>query len=303
MNHVEWTSAFSMGDSCCQALEELSLSLDRSEEYQVTSKSNGEALVSVKNALRDRVWKRLQLGKCLRPYPPSPFGKIPNFKGCHIAAKRVAELSEFQAANVIKVNPSLAQMDLRLKIMKSKKKLVVASPALTQMPDLQTEGAASEKDVFCFLLDGNELSPRDLKFAQTKKGSVTLGKPLLTDWKSVGHIDIVVVGAVVVSRNGCRLGKGMGFAELEWAILYELGVVDQSTLVFTTVHEKQIVRDSEMCQSQPFDLPVDVIVTPNRVIRVEPRPKKPDVGILWNEISEEKLDVIPILKFMKDRQK
>ena len=57
----------------------------------------------------------------------------------------------------------------------------------------------------------------------TKKGAKTNGKVLLDDWSEVPDIDLVVVGSVVVSHDGTRLGKGLGFAELEWGILHELG--------------------------------------------------------------------------------
>ena len=45
---------------------------------------------------------------------------------------------------------------------------------------------------------------------------------------------------MAVGVNGVRLGKGLGYAELEWAILVELGVVSERTLVLTTVHEDQV---------------------------------------------------------------
>ena len=56
-------------------------------------------------------------------------------------------------------------------------------------------------------------------------------------------IDLYVVASVAVSTNGVRLGKGRGFAELEWAILKELGLVDADTLVATTVHQAQIIEE------------------------------------------------------------
>jgi 5-formyltetrahydrofolate cyclo-ligase len=46
-----------------------------------------------------------------------------------------------------------------------------------------------------------------------------LGQPLLLDWSGVRAIDVVVVASVAVGLNGVRLGKGLGYAELEWGIL------------------------------------------------------------------------------------
>jgi hypothetical protein len=44
-----------------------------------------------------------------------------------------------------------------------------------------------------------------------------------------------VVGSSCVSPNGSRLGKGEGFAEVEYGILRLLGVVDENTPIVTTV--------------------------------------------------------------------
>ena len=41
-------------------------------------------------------------------------------------------------------------------------------------------------------------------------------------------------------RKACRVGKGEGFADLEWAMMREVGMVDNSTAVCTTVHDLQL---------------------------------------------------------------
>lgn len=61
--------------------------------------------------------------------------------------------------------------------------------------------------------------------------------------------------------TGARLGQGTGFGDLEWAILSELGVVDETTIVATTVHDVQ-VRLLPQYIFQTHDLPVDIICTP-----------------------------------------
>ena len=57
------------------------------------------------------------------------------------------------------------------------------------------------------------------KRASTKAGAARMGEPLLLDWSSVPKVDVVVVASVAVGLNGVRLGKGHGYAELEWGIL------------------------------------------------------------------------------------
>merc|ERR1719369_2013157 len=98
----------------------------------------------------------------------------------------------------------------------------------------------------------------------TKAGAARLGDSVGSVCGSVA--DIVVVGAVVCTREGVRLGKGRGFAELEWGMLWEMGVVNDETLVATTVHDSQIVSslDLPVSSMMRYDLPVDIICTPAR---------------------------------------
>jgi 5-formyltetrahydrofolate cyclo-ligase len=74
--------------------------------------------------------------------------------------------------------------------------------------------------------------------------------------------------------------------------LRELGLVDEDTPVITTVHDLQII-DQEIPMEE-HDLPVDIIVTPMRIIRIERAYRKPK-GIYRDRIDREKLKEIPIL--------
>lgn len=55
-------------------------------------------------------------------------------------------------------------------------------------------------------------------------------------------IDLFVVGCVAVDRCGRRLGKGEGFADLEWAMASSNhgSAVGPDTVVVTTVHDCQV---------------------------------------------------------------
>jgi 5-formyltetrahydrofolate cyclo-ligase len=88
-------------------------------------------------------------------------------------------------------------------------------------------------------------------------------------------------GSSAVSPNGCRLGKGEGFAELEYGILRWMGAIDEKTLVVTTVHDCQVLEAGSIDPAKMLehDVPVDVIVTPTRVIRTNTALPKPP-GIL-----------------------
>ena len=107
-------------------------------------------------------------------------------------------------------------------------------------------------------------------------------------------VDLVVTGCVAVDESGARLGKGGGFSDLELALAAEAGLVDARTVVVTTVHERQVLA-ARVVPTTGHDIHVDVIVTPDRVLRCR-RPrgwKLPDVR--WDELTDDKIAAIPLL--------
>jgi 5-formyltetrahydrofolate cyclo-ligase len=68
--------------------------------------------------------------------------------------------------------------------------------------------------------------------------------------------------------------------------------VTARTPLLTTVHELQVVREAIPMTSH--DVPVDLIVTPERVIRSRGRRAKPR-GIRWDELSEAQVAAMPPL--------
>jgi 5-formyltetrahydrofolate cyclo-ligase len=74
--------------------------------------------------------------------------------------------------------------------------------------------------------------------------------------------------------------------------------VDDKTLVVTTVHDAQVVR--ERIPMTAHDVPLDVIATPTRLIRTRrafPRP----AGLHWEELSDEQIAAMPPLAALRGR--
>lgn len=114
----------------------------------------------------------------------------------------------------------------------------------------------------------------------------------------VPHVDVVVSGSVAVTEQGARIGKGEGYSDLEFAILQGLGVVDETTTVATTVHERQVREDAP--EPDAHDVPMDLVVTPERTIHTEtPYPRPP--GIDWGELSAEQIAEMPVLQRLRPR--
>ncbi|RLG18327.1 hypothetical protein DRN63_01620 [Nanoarchaeota archaeon] len=82
-----------------------------------------------KQKIRERIWKLLEAKGVARfPFPIE--GRIPNFEGSEIAAKRVRELGEWRRAKVILANPDHAQKKVREFALRDGKILLMASPRL-----------------------------------------------------------------------------------------------------------------------------------------------------------------------------
>lgn len=110
---------------------------------------------------------------------------------------------------------------------------------------------------------------------------------------------MVVIGSVVVSRDGYRIGRGNGFADLDIGLLTEIGCITPQTVIATLVHDHQVVDSLPQNLFQKYDTPVDLIVTPTEVIRVGKRLPRPS-GLFWELLSERRLKIVPSLQELKE---
>ena len=236
------------------------------------SKKRGRA--ASKQALREKTWALLTRRRVGR-FPLPLDDRIPNFAGAEQAAERLAGLPAWRAARTIKCNPDAPQRPVRLRALREGKTVYVAVPRL--------------REARCFLrLDPARLPPARLAKAATIGGAAALGVPVAPD--ALPHIDLVVAGSVAVNRRGARVGKGGGYSDLEFALAAELGAVDARTTVVTTVHDLQVVGGA--IPMTAHDVPVDVVVTPTRVLRAR-RPARRPRGIRWEELDAAQLAAMP----------
>src|SRR5207237_9097906 len=207
---------------------------------------------------------------------PGARGRIPNFVGASAAADRLAGLDEWRSARTIKCNPDAPQRYVRLRALREGKIVYMAVPRLRQAR--------------CFW----ELDPRrlrDLRAAASIGGAAKAGRAV--DPRDLPHIDLVVAGSVAASRTGARLGKGGGYSDLEYALCRAVGSIDDRTRISTTVHALQIVRGA--LPETEHDFRVDVIVTPERVLR--PRRSRPQpAGIIAAHLTNEIRESVPALR-------
>jgi 5-formyltetrahydrofolate cyclo-ligase len=63
------------------------------------------------------------------------------------------------------------------------------------------------------------------------------------------------------------------------------------------VHDVQIFDD---IPSEDHDVPLDIIVTPRRIIRTRTKMQRPR-GIIWEKVTDEMLTKMPILHELKEK--
>ena len=261
-----------------------------------------------KQAVREAVWDAFEdTGEARFPFPPH--GRIPNFAGADAACERLCATTEWRAAGTLKCNPDAPQLPVRRAALRAGKTIYVAQPRLRDPdPFLRIDPDVIEAD-----------SDADVDDATTVSGISTHGTPVGPE--DVPHVDLVVAGSVGVTTAGARIGKGEGYSDLEWGVLRELDAVgreaqsasssrakpdDDKTAIATTVHELSVLdgpksavaaaRDDGDSLPAPdrHDVPLDLVVTPERTIRTETAYPRP-TGIDWEKLDAERLEEIPVL--------
>ncbi|MCD6465982.1 5-formyltetrahydrofolate cyclo-ligase [Candidatus Bathyarchaeota archaeon] len=230
-----------------------------------------------KDAIREEIWRLLDESGVSR-FPKPIKGRIPNFEGSEKAADRLISQPEFQNAEVVKINPDSPQAPVRRRALLSGKLLIMPTPKLRKG---------------FLILNPKRLPRKVLAKASTIRGAFKYGS--LSPLSKLPKVDLIVAGSVAVSKDGVRIGKGGGYSEIEYAILRELKLIDEKTPVFTTVHDLQIVEEAP---KDPYDLVVDVIATPSKLLRVERKYPQPE-GVMWEKLGRRRLKEIPVLRELK----
>jgi 5-formyltetrahydrofolate cyclo-ligase len=228
-----------------------------------------------KAAARKAVWDTLKAKKAAR-FPFPPHGRIPNFAGARQAAERLLAHPVFKRVRVLKVNPDSPQSWVRRLALERGITVITPTPRL--------------KGAFRKLDPAKIPRERYAEAASLKRGGAW-GEDVALD--AMPNVDLVVMGSVAVTRDGRRLGKGHGYADLEYALLRELG--NPAVPLATTVHRLQIVQG---LPAEAHDAPLSLIATPQELIEVKRR-RAPPRGIDWKRLPEEALDEMPVLRELR----
>src|SRR5262245_21527577 len=231
---------------------------------------------SDKAAARKAAWDALVEAKAAG-FPFPIHGRIPNFDGAKEAAERLLAHPIFRRVRVIKINPDSPQRWVRALALERNIMVITPTPRL--------KGAFRK-------LDPAKIPKQHYADAATLKRGGSWGEDLALE--ELPKVDLVVVGSVAVTRDGRRLGKGHGYADLEYAILRELG--SPPVPVVTTVHPLQVL---DGFPTEDHDLPISLIATPDDVLEVI-YPTAPPDDMAWDTLPEEALKEMPVLGELRE---
>ncbi|MQT14800.1 5-formyltetrahydrofolate cyclo-ligase [Segnochrobactrum spirostomi] len=236
-----------------------------------------------KASVRERVWSELR--KVAVPDSRFHFDFaefIADFEGSADAVARLTAHPYYREADIVFIAPDNCIEQLRLQALLDGKRVLMTTYSI--------------KRGF-WLLDPAAIAPADYEKAAMLDGMERLGKPVtLDEIAALGSVDYLVTGTGAINHDGVRFGKGHGFFDAEWGILYTLGCIHAGTPAAAVVHDCQLL--DETLHPDVFDTVVDAIFTPTRTIEVSD-PQKPTCGILWDRLDPHMLATIPPLQDLK----
>jgi 5-formyltetrahydrofolate cyclo-ligase len=249
----------------------------------MSNEAKPDAVAEHKSEVRERVWSELRKVAVPDSRFHFDFGEfIADFEGGEAAVQRLVDHRYYRDARFIFITPDNCLDRLRLKALQDGKIVLMTTYSI--------------KRGF-WLLDPATIAPELYLYASTLDGMERVARPVdLEAIKALPPVDFMVTGTGAINMQGVRFGKGHGFFDAEWGMLYQLGRVTTATPTAAVVHDCQLL--DEKLTPAVFDTVADVVFTPTRTIEVD-GPHKPTVGILWDVLDPHMYETIPPLRQLK----
>jgi 5-formyltetrahydrofolate cyclo-ligase len=237
-----------------------------------------------KAEVRARVWNELRKVAIADSRFHFDFGEfIADFAGGEAACARLTAHVFYQNAKLIFIAPDNCIERLRLQALRDGKLVLMTTYSI--------------KRGF-WVLDPARIAPTDYAYASTLDGMERCARAVtLADIAALPVVDYMVTGTGAINHEGVRFGKGHGFFDAEWGMLYRLGRVTAKTPVAAVVHDCQVL--TETLYPELFDTVADVVFTPTRTIEVT-APHKPRCGIIWDRLDPHMFETIPPLRELRE---
>jgi 5-formyltetrahydrofolate cyclo-ligase len=236
-----------------------------------------------KSDVRERVFRELRKVAFADSRFHFDFGEfITDFAGSDAAVARLVSHRFYQESKVIFITPDNCIERLRYQALRDGKTILMTTYSIRRG---------------FWVLDPARIPSELYLYASTLDGMERMGAPVtLAEISSMPALDYMVTGTGAINEEGIRFGKGHGFFDVEWGMLYKIGKISQSTPAAAVVHDCQIL--TEKLRPEIFDTIVDVVFTPTRTIEV-PKAHKPALGILWDVLDPKMYETIPPLQELK----
>lgn len=237
-----------------------------------------------KSAVRDRVFAQLREVA----FPDSrfhyDFGEfITDFQGSAQAQQRLVEHPAYRQAECLFITPDNCLEMLRYQALRDGKRVLMTTYAIRRgFWLLDPATIPADRLLYAATLDGMERHGRPLTLAQIRD--------------ELPRVDYMVTGTGAINEEGVRFGKGHGFFDAEWGMLYRIGKITLATPAAALVHDCQVLQ--ETLYPEVFDTVADFVFTPTRTIHVT-APHKPDCGIVWDLLDPHMYDTIPPLQELR----
>ena len=207
---------------------------------------------------------------------------ITDYEGWDAGAQRLAELDAYASSDVVFVTPDNNLEGFRERVIRDGKTLIMTNYGISRGFFIIRPGdVPAGKEELASTLDGVQRYWTHRSLAQLAEEVDTIG--------------LLVSGASAITPSGIRFGKGHGYFDLEWAMLYTKGLVDpQTSVVGAAGHDCQVV-DVDVTV-RPYDTAIDLIVTPTRTIETRNEFPKPTHGVMWYLLEDDMLGRIPPLQ-------
>ncbi|EJJ31373.1 5-formyltetrahydrofolate cyclo-ligase [Rhizobium sp. CF142] len=240
-------------------------------------------IVDHKASVRERVWSELRKVAVPDSRFHYDFGEfIADFEGGEAAVARLTDHKFYKNARLMFITPDNCLDRLRHQALIDGKTVLMTTYSI--------------KRGF-WLLNPAWISPDLYLYASTLDGMERVGQPvMLKDIAKMVPVDYMVTGTGAINHEGVRFGKGHGFFDAEWGMLYQLGRISTDTPSAAVVHDCQVL--DECLTPDVYDTVADVIFTPTRTIEVR-NPHKPTCGILWDRLDPHMYETIPPLQELK----
>ncbi|MDZ7601398.1 MAG: 5-formyltetrahydrofolate cyclo-ligase [Hoeflea sp.] len=240
-------------------------------------------IVDHKASVRERVWSELRKVAVPDSRFHFDFGEfIADFEGGEAAVARLTEHSFYRNSKFIFITPDNCLDRLRLQALIDGKTILMTTYSI--------------KRGF-WVLDPKTIAPELYLYASTLDGMERIARPVsLREISQMPPIDYMVTGTGAINHEGVRFGKGHGFFDAEWGMLYQIGRITAATPSAAVVHDCQVL--DETLTPDVYDTVADVIFTPTRTISVAD-PHKPTCGILWDRLDPHMFETIPPLQELK----